>query len=180
MEVEGTSSSLYFSAAASIANAQAQKAQKDEKSQKTDKSRRKLFSSAMEKAREEFALQKDGFPKEIAGLDTEDAAIYLKDQADMAADRLKEKQTPEEFADYRKKVSQFLRYLAKNNFEVKKRERRGLTRKGKPLDPQFKIVVINQKLDEMANWLLSSHREAFAMLARVNEISGLLVDLMAS
>ena len=137
MEVEGTSSSLYFSAAASIANAQAQKAQKDEKSQKTDKTRRKLFSSAMEKAREEFA-------------------------------------------DYRKKVSQFLRYLAKNNFEVKKRERRGFTRKGKPLDPQFKIVVINQKLDEMANWLLSSHREAFAMLARVNEISGLLVDLMAS
>ena len=124
MEVEGTSSSLYFSAAASIANAQAQKAQKDEKSQKTDKTRRKLFSNAMEKAREEFALQKDGFPKEIAGLDTEDAAIYLKDQADMAADRLKEKQTPEEFADYRKKVSQFLRYLAKNNFEVKKRERR--------------------------------------------------------
>ena len=98
----------------------------------------------------------------------------------MAADRLKEKQTPEEFADYRKKVSQFLRYLAKNNFEVKKRERRGFTRKGKPLDPQFKIVVINQKLDEMAKWLLSSHKEAFAMLARVNEISGLLVDLMAS
>ena len=176
MEVEGTSSSLYFSAAASIANAQAQKAQKDEKSQKTDKTRRKLFSSA----REEFALQKDGFPKEIAGLDTEDAAIYLKDQADMAADCLKEKQTPEEFADYRKKVSQFLRYLAKNNFEVKKRERRGFTRKGKPLDPQFKIVVINQKLDEMAKWLLSSHKEAFSMLARVDEISGLLVDLMAS
>mgnify|MGYP002707536237 FL=1 len=180
MEVEGTSSSLYFSAAASIANAQAQKAQKDEKSQKTYKTRRKLFSRAMEKARQAFSLQHSGFPKAIAGLDTEDAAIYLKDQADMAADRLKEKQTPEEFADYRKKVSQFLRYLAKNNFEVKKRERRGFTRKGKPLDPQFKIVVINQKLDEMANWLLSSHREAFAMLARVNEISGLLVDLMAS
>lgn len=180
MEVEGASAGLYFSAAASIASAQAQKARREENAQKTDRTRRRSFSSAMEKAQEELRLKKDGFPAEIAGMDIEDAAIYLKDQADMAADLLKERQTPEEFAAYRKKVSQFLRYLAKNNFEVKKRERHGFTRKGKPLDPQFKITVINQKLDEMAKWLLSSHREAFAMLARVDEISGMLVDLMAS
>lgn len=178
MEVE--SAGLYFSAVNSIASRRAAEAQKNEKAQKTDKPKRTLFSSAMEKARVEFALEKDGFPREIAGLDMEEAAVYLKDQADMAADRLKEHQTPEEFASYRKKVSQFLRYLAKNNFEVKKRERRGLTKKGKPLDPQFKITIISQKLDEMAHWLLHSHKEAFALLARVNEISGLLVDLMAS
>ncbi|MGN0729822.1 YaaR family protein [Treponema sp.] len=179
MEVDGTSAGLYFSAVNSAA-VQAQKTFGETRTQKTDKTRRKIFSSAMEKAKEEFELQKDGFPREIAGLDTEEAAIYLKDQADMAADRLKETQTPEEFANYRKKIQQFLKYIEKNNFEVKKRERRGFSKKGKPLEPQFKIVAINEKLDEMARWLLNSHRETLGMLSRINEISGLLVDLMAS
>jgi hypothetical protein len=180
MGVESTNASLYFSAANSVASHQAAKSARDERAQKSDKAKKNLFSNAVEKARAEFELQQNGFPKEIAGLSVEESAVYLKDQADIAADNLKEHQTPEEFAEYRKKVSQFLRYVSKNNFEVKKRERRGSSASGKPLSPQFKIVVINQKLDEMARWLLNSHKDAFSLLARVNEISGLLVDLMAS
>ena len=169
--------SLYFQAAAGLL---APKPKKEEKPTKASKTTRLPFSSAIEKARQEFELQKDGFPVEIAGMGIEEAAVYLKDQADVAADRLKEHQTPDEFASYRKKVSQFLRYLEKNNFTVEKKDRRGFTRRGKPLDPRVKIAVINQKLDEMARWLLSSHKEAFALLARVEEIRGLLVDLLAS
>ena len=168
---------LYFQAAAGLV---APKPKKEEKPAKSDKAKRLSFSNAIEKARQEFELQKDGFPVEIAGMDTEEAAVYLKDQADVAADRLKEHQTPDEFASYRKKVSQFLRYVEKNNFTVEKRDRRGLSRRGKPLDPRVKVAVINKKLDEMARWLLSSHKEAFALLSRVEEIRGLLIDLMAS
>ncbi len=179
MAIEGASN-LYFSAANSVASQQAQKAKKNENLEKANKVKRKTFSSAIEKAKEEFALEQEGLPKEIAGLDTEEAAIYLKDQADMAADVLKEHQTPKEFADYRKKVSQFLKYVTKNNFEIKKRERRGFSKSGKPLNPQYKIVVINQKLDEMAKWLLSTHKETFNMLERIDELKGLIVDIMAS
>ncbi len=176
MEIE-SASGLYFSAATQAAVAQAQKAEKDKDAQKAEKTKKKVFSNALEKAREEIALQKEGFPKEIAGMDTEEAAIYLKDEADMAGDRLKDNQTPEEFASYRKKVSQFLRFVEKNSYDVKKKERRVRTKSRKP---QYTIVVINEKLDEMAKWLLSSHRDAFKLLARVDEIKGMLVDLMAS
>ena len=168
---------LYFQAATQLV---APKPKKEEKPTKSGKTKRLSFSNAIEKAKQEFELQKEGFPVEIAGMNTEEAAVYLKDQADVAADRLKEHQTPDEFASYRKKVSQFLRYLEKNNFTVEKKDRRGFSRSGKPLDPRVKVAVINQKLDEMARWLLSSHKEAFALLARVEEIRGLLVDLLAS
>jgi hypothetical protein len=79
------------------------------------------------------------------------------------------------FADYRKKVANFLRYIQKNNFEVIKRERRTRTRSR---EPQFIITAVNEKLDEMARWLLSTHRDAFNMLAKVDEIKGLLIDLL--
>lgn len=183
METQGIGSNLYFQAAQSVAGQSAAKAQKDEKSRQADKTR-KAFSSALEKSRQEFVLVKDGFPKEIAGMDEEEASIWLKDQADMAADVLKEHQTPENFAAYRRKVSQFLRYVAKNNFEVRKKQRRGLTRTGKPRDPQVMVTVINQKLDEMASWLISPgndiHRSTLRMLARVDELKGMLVDLIAA
>ena len=168
---------LYFQAATALT---APKPKKEEKSAKSSKTKRLSFSSAIEKARQEFELQKEGFPVEIAGMNTEEAAVYLKDQADIASDRLKEHQTPDEFASYRKKVSQFLRYIEKNNFTVEKRDRRGFSRRGKPLDPRVKVAVINEKLDQMARWLLSSHKDAFSLLARVEEIRGLLVDLLAS
>ena len=168
---------LYFQAASALL---APKTKKEEKPTKSDKAKRLSFSSAIEKAKQEFELQKEGFPVEIAGMDSEEAAVYLKDQADVAADRLKEHQTPDEFASYRKKVSQFLRYIEKNNFTVEKKDRRGFSRRGKALDPRVKVAVINEKLDQMARWLLSSHKEAFSLLARVEEIRGLLVDLLAS
>jgi uncharacterized protein YaaR (DUF327 family) len=41
-------------------------------------------------------------------------------------------------------------------------------------------VVINQKLDEMAQWLLHSHADTLQMLAKIEEVNGLLVDLMAT
>lgn len=173
--VDGLNPNLYLAQAQAAAAQQAAKSSKDEKSKKTDKAKSKVFANAFERSKMELELAKAGFPKEIAGMDLEEAAIFLKDEADIAADQLKEHQTPEMFADYRKKVANFLRYIQKNNFEVIKRERRTRTRSR---EPQFIITAVNEKLDEMARWLLSTHREAFNMLAKVDEIKGLLIDLL--
>ena len=40
--------------------------------------------------------------------------------------------------------------------------------------------MINAKLDEMAQWLLHTHSDTLQMLAKIDEINGLLVDLMAT
>ncbi|MCH5291626.1 MAG: YaaR family protein [Treponema sp.] len=150
------------------------------KQHKDLKSRRALFTSTFERTKAEYKLAQAGLPTEIAGMELEEAVVYLKDAADIAADRLKESTLPENFADYRKKVAQFMRFIVQNNYELKKRRRPGLNRKGRPFDPQVQITVINKKLDDMAKWLISSHKDTLQMLAKVNEIQGLLVDLMAA
>ena len=71
-------------------------------------------------------------------------------------------------------------FYAQTNYTVKKRERSGRNRLGRAMAPQTQITVINQKLDEMAQWLLHSHTDTLQMLARLDEIKGLLVDLLAT
>lgn len=169
--------SLYF-AAVQTAKQEALKAQKK---QKTEKLKSKLFSSALQKSQEEFELLSAGFPKEIAGMSTEDAIIYLKDAADIAAETLKSNQIPQNFSEYRKKVSQFMRYIVKNNIEIKhKMKYRSNTKRHLRLAPYVQVNIINQKLDEMAKWLISSHTDTLRMLARIDEINGLLIDLLAT
>lgn len=173
--VDALSSGLYFSAAQAAAQAAAKKADQEKKTSKVKKT---SFSSVFEKSRIERELEMDGLPPEIAGMEPEEAVIYLKDAADIAAENLKASQMPENFADYRKKVSQFMRYIVKTNFSVESRSR--APKRGRKMSPQVQVVVINQKLDEVAQWLLHSHSDTLHMLAKIEEINGLLVDLMAT
>lgn len=64
----------------------------------------------------------------------------------MAGDKLRESQLPENFAEYRKKVSRFLRYLAKNNYEVKKRQRPGFTKKANLLIRRHRFLLLTRNL----------------------------------
>ena len=181
MALDVNSSSIYFQAAQSAAQtAAAQQAGKTSKENKTEKpnSRKGIFASLFEKAQQQVQFTQDGFPIEIADMELEEAAVWLRDQADSAADVLKDHQTPDVFADYRKKVTLFLRYVTKNNFELKKKSRRYNR------EPHVQINIINEKLDEMARWLINPandiHRKTLGMLERINELKGLLVDLFAS
>ena len=177
MEVDGVSgnSGLYFQAAQA---AQAEQAREKEKSRRLSKI---PFAEVLKKSHEELELQESGLPKEIAGMAPEDAVVYLKDAADIAADKLKAKQLPENFAVYRQKVSQFMRYIVKNNFVLKEHLRFRSNPKrllSKP-NPYIQVAIVNQKLDDMARWLISSHHTTLGLLARVDEINGLLVDMLA-
>ncbi|MDO4505815.1 MAG: DUF327 family protein [Spirochaetales bacterium] len=182
MEVDGINSSqIYFQAAQSAAAQQAVKAKKDNKAEKTAP-KKGIFASLFEKAQTQVQVTQDGFPIEIAEMELEDAAVWLRDQADSAADYLKDHQTPDVFADYRKKVSNFMRYVVKHNLEFKKKNRN--YRRSSQREPHCQINIINAKLDEMARWLINPandiHRRTLGMLERINELKGLLVDLYAS
>lgn len=87
--------------------------------------------------------------------------------------------SPSKYADYRQKVSQFIKYIVKNNYIIEKHKRVGRSVKGKPLAPQTQIVVLNKKLDELAEWFLHTHRDNILLLQKMDEIRGLIVDLMA-
>ncbi len=175
--IDALNQGLYFSATQAVASKAAKEAKS---SQKTSKTKKGVFASAMEKLQVENQLLEEGLPIELAGMEPEEAVVFLKDAADLAAEELKNNQMPEQFADYRKKVSQFMRYIVKTNYTIKRRERTGRNRLGKPIPPQTQIIMVNQKLDEIAQWLLHSHSDTLQMLAKLDEIKGLLVDLMAT
>jgi len=173
MDLDALNQSLYFTASQATAVQNARNTQKKDQSQGTKK---KNFASALERMQIENMLIQEGFPKEIAGMDLEDAVIYLKDEADKAADRLRESQMPDVFEDYRRKVSQFMKFVVKNNFKTKTKQRPGR----RSLDPLYQVQIIDQKLDELARFMLQSHKDTLHKLAKIDEINGLLVDLMAT
>ena len=180
MEIDSVNSqNLYFQQANALALSHS-KNQKTDKTEKKSSVRKSSFASAMERSQEEATLVQAGLPAAIAGMDVEEAAIFLKDEADMAADRLRESQMPAEFEEYRRKVSQFLRFLEKNNFEVTVKQQRGKRRDGRPRDPRVQIKIINSELDIMARQMLLSHKDTITMLAKIDEINGMLVDLIAA
>lgn len=174
--VDPISQGLFFAATQS---ASAQAAAQAKKQEKAATVKRSSFSNAMQKAQEEQSLVEEGLPLEIAGMSQEDAIIFLKDAADIAGNKLRADLSPSNFALYRQKVSQFIRYVVKNNYQIETHKRFGKNRKGQALAPQMQIVVINKELDEMADWLIHDHRDTLKLLAKMDEINGMLVDLMA-
>ncbi len=183
MELEGINQGtqgLYFNAAQSASLREAARLKKEKEAAKASKVKKSAFANALERSQEEYKLKQDGLPPEIAGMEVEEAVVYLKDAADVAAEKLKACQMPEYFSDYREKVSQFMRYIVKTNYVVEKEKRLGRTRRNRPLAEYTKISQVNKKLDEMAQWLLHSHKDTLEMLAKIDEIRGLLVDLLAT
>lgn len=113
-------------------------------------------------------------------MDEESAIVFLKDEADIASDKLKESQSPENIENYRKKIGQFLKYIEKNNFEVIEKRRFGKNRRGMKFQPYHQIQIINQKLNNLASDMLFNHSKNLNLLARLEEINGMIVDLIAA
>lgn len=183
--VDALGSSLYFAAAANASREN----QRSKDNSKVDKSKKSAFTNMVQREQELSELSSAGLPIEIAGLDEEASVVFLKDAIDAAADELEDNMTAENFTKFRKTVSQFLIYLEKNNFEVTKRKRFGETiirgtgpffMEKRKKDPYVQVHVVNQKLDEIAKMILQNHEDKLAMLSKVNEIKGMIVDFFAS
>ena len=100
--VNSVNESLYFAAAQSIS---AKTASQTAKKEKTEKTKKNAFSDALKKSEEEQSLIEEGFPVEIAGMQIEEAAIFLKDAVDIAGDKMRIDPSPSNFSTYRKKVT---------------------------------------------------------------------------
>ena len=136
-----------------------------------------------------------GLPQEVASMSIDDAAVYLADAVGNAGNDFSENQSQENLEKFKTAVSQFIRFVIVNNFNVnnlnapKKRRPQQPPRlfvfsdyslpPGKPRQ-KVTIEVINQKLDALARETLSNQSENLKILAQVNEIKGLIVDLMSS
>ncbi|MBR5867786.1 MAG: YaaR family protein [Spirochaetaceae bacterium] len=168
-QIDPLQSAFYFPLGASVGT-------KKDKTEKTTVNKTR-FSSMMEQKAAEAQLVSEGLPPELAGMEFEEALVYLKDQADMASDALKNDCSVAAFTHYRKTVSHLMKYIVQSNYDIQKKRRRRYSIKSNT-DKYYLIKIIDEKLDQLASEILSIHSETLGLLAKIDEINGILVDLL--
>lgn len=165
---------LFYSQSAAALEA-AKKNKKEEEQKKTGKVKTR-FADLLHKAEEIPATDPD-LPIEIASMEFDEAVAFLMDEVTMAGEELKNSPLPECYESYKKKITQFLHFVEKNTYDIE--SQLGIR------SPRFKnrnkyiiVTVVNEKLEQLARDIMFIQSSQISMLAKVEEIKGLLVDLL--
>ncbi|GMO27530.1 MAG: YaaR family protein [Spirochaetaceae bacterium] len=100
----------------------------------------------------------------------------IVDNLRSAGDALKKNPRPGEIKAYRDAVQTFIKYVLQNGFEVQ--EKMGIKRINKPQIVRTNIKIIDKKLEQLAAAVMTGQVEQIKLLASIDEISGLLVNLL--
>ena len=116
---------------------------------------------------------------------SEEALTELMDALHSAGSDLKDRPFTEEILRYKKAVRDFVHYVVENGYELQKVE--GIKKKtvfrGEIKWKEavyYQVRVIDQKLEELAAAILSGQTDQLERIAKLDEITGLLVDLTIS
>jgi uncharacterized protein len=129
------------------------------------------FSSLVEDARTEESSASDA-PTELPP--SEEALRVLLDDVHESGEILKDKPFPDAIKRYKAAVRNFLHYVVENGYTVEERVGGKNILKRKKLTL---IQVVDRKLEQLAAGILAGQSSQLDILARVDEIAGLLVDL---
>ncbi len=144
---------------------------KKKKSEKKGKLRRSIFSSQVEEAEKDFASS--ALNSEQEG--EEHNLSSLLDSIHSFGDLLKNDSSLENLAQYREAVGKFLHFIVKKSYTVDE----AWVRKSVLEKKKLSIVrLVDQKLEGLARGILSGQKEGLNLLARIEEINGLLVNLL--
>lgn len=196
-EIDSLGSNYYYSGVQNATNEAIKRNTKKEDVRKTGSTKKLDFGKLLkgEEIKEPNFIA-DGLPVEVQSMNMDEAAVYLADAVSLAGNDFSEEQSQENLEKFKTAVSQFIRFVVVNNFDVnikQKRQRPG--RAGQPSrlfvfsdysvpptkpKPRVSIEIINQKLDALARETLATQADNLRALAQVNEIKGLIVDLLSS
>ena len=199
-EIDSLGTNYYYSGVQNASNEAIKRNTKKEDVRKAGSARKLDFGKLLkgqETEEPQFVTEGLDLPAEVAAMSIDDAAVYLADAVSIAGNNLSEELTKENLEQFKTSVQQFVRFVVANNFEVKSHRKKN--RLGKDMlvpsrtnffsnyslpphriDPKYQIQVINEKLDALARETLSNQMNNLKILAQVNEIKGLIVDLMSS
>jgi uncharacterized protein YaaR (DUF327 family) len=148
--------------------------------------RKARFSTLLEKAQAEAASELGPL------LDlpvSEETVNQLMDEVRSAGGSLQERPFPEEIIRYKRAVRNFMYYVVENGYKVNATEGipkflkpnykgpRG-TEESRQRQPYITVQVIDKKLEDMAAMILGSQINQIELASRLEEITGLLVDLI--
>ncbi len=142
------------------------------KAGKKEKAQRKTFSQLVESAAEGREPAAEDLPDDNRRQGVEE----LLDAVFESGDQLKKAPTVETIREYRRKVKAFIAYAVEHSIAVEETTSGASILKRK----RFTIVkVIDQKLEALAVSVLAAQKEQLAILAQIEEINGLLVNLIS-
>ena len=179
-KVESADTSLYMNPSAYTQVKDEKKSKGVRRGENSDFSR--IFDDLRSKTADELGP--------LADLPVSDESVnMLMDEVRSAGDILKSRPLPEEIMRYKQAVRSFVNYVVKNSYSIDREEgipnfmkpgfsgRRG-TPKAMKGNEYTKIQVIDKKLEDLAAMLLSSQIRQIELISRLEEIRGLLVDLL--
>jgi uncharacterized protein YaaR (DUF327 family) len=156
-----------------------------------DASRGKSLAGSSQEPRffkvlEETIREAGPLPEEPA---SEEVLQGLLDNVHSTGDALKNHPFPEEIKQYKQAVRDFIHYVVENGYALEKQigipnylkpgfkgQRGGAMAKGRT---GFHLIqVVDRKLEQLAAGILAGQTSQLELLARINEIAGLLVDLL--
>lgn len=134
---------------------------------------RPTFRSTLEKVRDGVALTET--PALATGPELDGAIEALLDSVHSEGDVLKDSPTFDNIRRYKDAVKRFMAFVVRNSYDTKEAVSGFsiLNRKKHTL-----VVMIDQKLEQLAAGLLQGQKDQMEILRRLEEISGLLVDLL--
>jgi len=109
---------------------------------------------------------------------SDEALTELMDAVHSAGSDLKERPFADEILRYKRAVRNFVHYVVENGFTVEKFQTR--RRELRKLKPHVQIRIIDQKLEELAAAILTGQTSQLERVSKIDEITGLLVDLTIS
>jgi len=120
---------------------------------------------------------------------SDESVNLLMDEVRNAGDRLMSRPLPEEIIKYKQAVRNFINYIVQNNIALDHDQ--GIQNKYKPgfrgqrntpaadyAKGYTKIQIIDKKLEDLAAMLLANQGRQLELVSRLEEIRGLLIDLM--
>ena len=170
------SSSPFFSSLAGQAALKSAGARTQENQKKEKTGVRRFDRLLGDKVREAESSEEAFIPAHLAGLPPEKILEALLDGVHSAGDVLKEKQTPDTIVTYKNAVRSFVKYVVDRTYTLTESTSGGNILKRKKF---LQVQVIDQKLEQMAAGILSNQRAQLSLLGKIEEINGLLVDLMS-
>ena len=100
----------------------------------------------------------------------------LLDSVHETGDRLKENPTVDLVQAYKKAVRDFVHFVVERSFSVEqKTSGRNILKR----NAYFRVSVIDESLEKLAAEILRNQRDNLEILRRVDEINGMLVDLLS-
>ena len=146
------------------------------KNEKTSKTPKSVFSQLLKEAEEEKEPPLVNLSN-VENLPFDSALEVLQDTLMTAADDLKQHPVPENVEAYKKAVGSFIAFVSKNAYSLSEKAR--AQKNGVKPPPLYTIEVINSKLDRLASDILFNQKREISLVARVDEITGLVVNLLA-